>query len=80
MIATLNSEMSSVITVTNTIAFVFPDNAAQPTLPEVVRFVKRLKGNQEQMDTAYKNAEERTVFIKYKSEEGMRDALSQNVE
>lgn len=72
--------MSSEIVVTNTIAFVFPDNAAQPTLPEMVRFVKGLTGDQGKMDTAYKNAEERTVFIKYKSEEGMREALSRNEE
>lgn len=64
--------------VTNTLAFAFPDNAAQPTLMEMVRFVKGLTGDHRKMDTAYKNAEERTVYIKYKTEEDMKEALSKN--
>lgn len=70
--------MSSVITVTNTIAFVFPDSAAQPTLPEMARFVKNLNGPREHLDSAYKNPEEKAILIKYKSEKGMADALSLN--
>lgn len=71
-------KMSSAVAVTNTIAFVFPDNAAQPTVPEMVRFVKSLNGTHEQIDSAYKNSMERAVYIKYKNEKGMQEALSHN--
>lgn len=63
-----------------TLAFAFPANAAQPNLADMVRFVKALTGDQSMMETAYKISDEKSVFIRFKSEEAMQFSFENNDE
>lgn len=70
--------MANEIVVKNTLAFQFPANAAQPTLADMGRFIKTLRGNRVMMDTAYKISDEKSVFIRFKTEEAMKFSLENN--
>lgn len=73
-------EMCSEATVKNTLAFVFPENAAQPNLAEMAGFIKTLIGDVSTMDTTYKISDEKSVFIRFRSEEAMKFCLENNSE
>lgn len=70
--------MCSEATVKNTLAFVFPDDAAQPSLAEMARFIKSLAGDVAMMETTYKISDEKSVFIRYRNEDAMKFSLENN--
>ncbi|XP_062714375.1 uncharacterized protein LOC134291096 [Aedes albopictus] len=72
--------MSSEDVVRHTLACQFPDDAAQPTQVDMVRFIKSLKNDQRLMDTAYKVSDEKAVFIRFKNEKAMKFTLENNEE
>lgn len=70
--------MSSTVVVEGTLAFLFPRDAAQPTVADMARFIKTLKGYPSSMETAYKISEEKSVFIRFKSQEAMNYVFVNN--
>ena len=68
------------VEIKNTIAFVYPNGSAKPTMDEMVSFAKTLDTNHGDMNTMYRIAEEKSVFIKFNSEESMSYALTRNPE
>lgn len=70
--------MSSEIEITNTLAFLFPEDATQPTVADMAGFVKALKGDLSLMETAYKITDEKSVFIRFKTDEAMKFVLENN--
>lgn len=70
--------MSSTVAVDKTLAFLFPRDAAQPTVADMARFIKALKGEPTSMETAYKISEEKSVFIRFRSQEAMNFVYANN--
>lgn len=70
--------MANSIVVKNTLAFLFPGNATQPTLEDMGRFIKTLKGDRSMMDTGYKISDEKSVFVRFKSEDAMMFSFENN--
>ncbi|XP_062541045.1 uncharacterized protein LOC134209083 [Armigeres subalbatus] len=70
--------MCSEANIRNTLAFLFPENAAQPSLADMSRFVKSITGDKSQMETAYKISDEKSVFIRFKTEDAMQFSLENN--
>lgn len=72
--------MDKEIAVKNTLVFLFPESANQPTLVDMAHFVKSLKGDRSSMETAYKISDEKSVFIRFKTEDAMKFVLENNQE
>lgn len=72
--------MCSEAAVNNTLAFVFPENAAQPTLADMARFIKALNSDHLTMETVFKISDQKSVFIRFKNKEAMKYSLEHNVD
>lgn len=68
------------VQIENTISFAYPNGSAKPSMDEMAKFVKSLDANLADMDTMYRIAEEKSVFLKFKTEAGMRYAIMHNPE
>lgn len=64
----------------NTLVFEFPEDAPGPTLLEMSRFVKNFGADHGAMDTCYRNADEKRLFIRFKTVEAFNDAIMENSE
>lgn len=72
--------MASAVTVKTTLAFLFPADAAQPAVADMVRFVKSYNGDKTSMEAAYKISDDKSVFIRFRSAEAMHFVLANNGE
>lgn len=70
--------MAGEVAVKNTLSFLFPRDADQPNVADMACFVRTLKGDQSMMETAYKISDEKSVFIRFKSEEAMNFVFANN--
>lgn len=64
----------------NTVQFRFPAGSPRPAWIEIAKFLKRLDTDLMMVETTYRTAEERSLFIKFTSQEAMQDALRKNIE
>lgn len=64
----------------NTLVFEFPKDAMGPSLFEMSRFCKKLIGDRTMIDTCYRNADEKSVYIRFKKPEAFNDAVLYNPE
>lgn len=64
----------------NTLVFEFPKDAPGPTLIEMSRFVKNFGADSRTMDTCYRNADEKCIFMRFKTEDAFNDAIVDNPE
>lgn len=62
----------------NTVKFCFPNGSEKPNLDEIVNFAKSLDADLAQMDAVYRIAEDKSLFIKLKTEEAMLHVLTFN--
>lgn len=66
-------------TVINTVQFRFPAGSPQPSWVEVATFLKQLDTDLMSMETTYKTAQDRSLFIKFTSKEAMTESQRKNV-
>lgn len=64
----------------NTLVFEFPKDAMGPSLFEMSRFGKKLIAKRTTIDTCYRNADEKSIYIRFKTEEALNDAVLYNPE
>lgn len=64
----------------NTLVFEFPKDAMGPSLFEMSRFGKKLTADRTMMDTCYRNADEKSIYIRFKTAEAFNDAVLYNGE
>ena len=64
----------------NTAQFRFPTASPRPSWAEIASFVKQLEGDLLQIETAYRTAQERSLFIKFTSREAMTESLRKNAD
>lgn len=64
----------------NTVQFRFPLGSPNPTWAEIAKFLKELETDLKVMETAYKTAHDRSLFIKFVSSEAMKASLERNSE
>lgn len=62
----------------NTVRFTFSNGADKPAIGEVANFVKCLDAELDEIEAAYRIAEEKSLFVKFKSERSMLHALTAN--
>lgn len=62
----------------NTLVFEFPKEAPGPSLIEMSRFVKCFRAERENMDTCYRNADEKCIYIRFKTVESFNNAVMDN--
>lgn len=63
----------------NTVQFRFPPGSARPTWMEIASFVKQLDTDVMTMETTYKTAQSRSLFIKFISLDAMTESMRKNV-
>lgn len=68
------------IEVVNTAQFRFPPGSARPSWEEIANFVKQLDTDPLDMETVYKTSRDRSLFVKFTSQEAMRESLKNNSE
>lgn len=66
--------------VINTAQFRFPVGSPRPTWTEIASFLKKLDTDLTVMDTVYKTAHDRSLFIKFTTLEAMLQSLQKNTE
>lgn len=64
----------------NTLVFEFPQEAMGPSLFGMSRFDKKLILDRTMIDTFYRNADERSIYIRFKTVEALNDAVLYNGE
>lgn len=64
--------------ITNTVKFVFPLGAPRPSWAEIAGFVTKLDSDPMSMEAVYKLGSNKSLYIKYKSEDAMQVALQRN--
>ena len=64
----------------NTIRFQFSHGQEKPDMGDICNFAKGLDADPGQMEAVYRIGEERSIFIKFRSEESMLHALNFNTE
>lgn len=64
----------------HTLVFEFPKEAMGPSLFEMSRFSKKLTADRTMMDTCYRNADEKCIYIRFKTAEAFNDAVLYNPE
>lgn len=65
-------------TIINTVKLEFPAGLPRPSWAEIAGFLKALDIDTQNMETVYKMGYDRSVRIKYKTEDAMKDALRRN--
>lgn len=73
-------EVETMVQIKNTIQFAYPNESAKPTMEELARFLKTLDANRAEMNTMYRVSEEKSVFVKFNTEESMNYAVTHNPE
>src|SRR5450756_2303625 len=68
------------VEIKNTIAFAYPNGSAKPTMDEMAKFAKTLDANIGDMNSMYKIADEKCVFIKFNTEASVHYTLTHNPE
>lgn len=68
------------IEVVNTAQFRFPPGSTRPSWEEIANFVKQLDTDPLDMETVYKTSRDRSLFVKFTSQEAMRESLKNNSE
>lgn len=66
--------------IVNTLQFRFPAGSPRPSYVEIANFLKRLSTDPMMMDTAYKTANDRSLFVKFKNREAMMETREKNTE
>lgn len=66
------------VIIENTVQFRFPAGSPRPSWLEIAGFIKQLETDVMLMESAYKTANERSVFIKFSSHDAMMDSLRKN--
>lgn len=66
--------------IVNTAQFRFPAGSPRPTWEDIAGFVKALNADVDQMEAVYKTAQERSLFIKFKSEAALMETIEKNAE
>lgn len=66
--------------IVNTLQFRFPAGSPRPSYEEIANFVKQLGTDPMLMDSAYKTAHDRSLFVKFTTREAMMDAMERNTE
>lgn len=64
--------------ISNTVKFAFPLGAPRPSWIEIAGFVTTLDSDPKSMDTVYKMESDRSLCIKYKSEDAMQAVLQKH--
>lgn len=64
--------------VVNTVQFRFPMGSPRPSWDEIANFLKQLDTDLMVMETAYKTAQDRSLFVKFTSQEAMTESLKKN--
>lgn len=64
----------------NTVQFRFPVESPRSSWEEIARFLKQLDTVVLIMETAYRTAHDRSIFIRFTSAEAMNESLRKNVE
>lgn len=64
----------------NTVQFRFPPGSPRPSWMEVASFMKRLDTDVMLIETVYKTAHDRSLFVKFASREAMEESLRKNAE
>lgn len=64
----------------NTVQFRFPAGSPRPSWVEIAAFLKTLDTDLLHIETTYKTAEDRSLFIKFTSEEAMVESLKKNMQ
>lgn len=64
----------------NTAQFRFPPGSPRPSWTDIANFLKQLDTNLLDMESAYKTARDRSLFIKFTSMDAMKTALKKNSE
>lgn len=66
--------------VINTVQFRFPTGSPPPSWVEIANFLKQLDTDLMLMETAYKAAQDRSLYVKFISHEAMMESLGKNTE
>lgn len=66
--------------VINTVQFRFPPGSPRPSWDEIASFIKQLDTSVALMETAYKTAHDRSLFIKFSSLDAMEEAMKKNAD
>lgn len=66
--------------IVNTVQFRFPPGSPRPSWAEIARFLKELNTDVLTMEAAYRTANDRSIFIKFTSQEAMMESLNKNTE
>lgn len=64
----------------NTVQFRFPPGSPRPSWNEIANFLKQLDTDPLLMESAYKTARDRSLFIKFISQDAMKTSLKKNLE
>lgn len=64
----------------NTVQFRFPAGSPNPTWEEIARFLKELDTDLLTMESSYKTAQDRSLYIKFVSSDAMKESLQKNME
>lgn len=64
----------------NTVQFRFPPGSPRPSWEEIAKFIKQLDTDPLLMECAYKTARDRSLFVKFKSQDAMMDSMKKNSE
>lgn len=65
-------------TIENTAQFQFPVASPRPSWAEIAVFLKQLNGRILDIETAYKTAQDRSLFVKFVTREAMMESLERN--
>lgn len=66
--------------IVNTLQFRFPIGSPRPSYVEIAAFLKQLNVDPKLMETAYKTANDRSLFVKFITREAMMESLGNNSE
>ncbi|XP_062701862.1 uncharacterized protein LOC134285313 [Aedes albopictus] len=68
------------VNVINTVQFRFPPGSPPPTWAEIATFLQQLDMDLMMVESTYKTAQDRSLFVKFKSLEAMNESLHKNAE
>ncbi|KXJ62507.1 hypothetical protein RP20_CCG013357 [Aedes albopictus] len=66
--------------IVNTAQFRFPPGSPRPTLEDIATFLKELNADVNTMETVYKTAHDRSLFIKFTSQAALLETMERNAE
>lgn len=66
--------------IVNTAQFRFPPGSPRPSWMEIATFIKQLDTDPTLMETVYKTARDRSLFVKFKSLDAMMESIKRNSE